>query len=668
VTVVHIDIETYSELDLTEVGVYRYAEDPSTKIHCLCYAIDGGPVKRWIAGDVIPTDLAALLVDADFPPRFNVLHELRAWNANFERVMLNSQAGQRFGCPRTAIEQWTCTMVLAAYNGLPKGLDDCAAALSLRGKDKDGAKVMRLLCAPKRPTKKDPSTEYRPDTHPEMFESLYAYCEQDVEVERSIHKRLPRLPEVEQRLYWLDQEINDRGIRVDTALVDRVCGMINQKAEDFQKRAIAIAGVSTSQRDEILKWCASRGVYLEGYRKDDIAAALKKKDLPPEVREVLEIRRYASRQASGSKFYAAKRAACADGRLRGMFQFFGAVPTGRWAGRIVQLQNLSNQGYPETAPEDVLNLDLDGVEMLYGDAMPLFGNMTRAMLIPSQCRRFIVGDFSAIEARVLAWLAEETWRLNVFKTHGMIYEASAAEMFGVPLQEFIDYKKRTGEHHPLRKKGKVAELALGYYGGVNALIIMGALKMGLREDELQPIVDAWRQANPNIKRLWWAVSDAAINAVDKPGTLHHAGKCVFKADANWLMIKLPSGRVMRYWQPRLEDYESPWGWKKQLSYMGERQLPGKTQRVWGRVETHGGKLVENIDQGIARDCLREVLFRLVDAGYREDIVGHVHDEGVLDAAHGHPDDVRKIMARPIEWAPGLPLDGSVGEMMRYAKD
>lgn len=658
---VHIDIESYSELDLADVGVYAYAQHPSTEILCLCYAIGAGPTRRWLPGQPIPADLMdAMLAGA----------RLRAWNSNFERVMLTEHPGKTFGFPATRIEDWDCTMVLSAYNGLPKGLDDCAKEMSLPGKDAEGTKVMPKLCKPKRPTKKDPTTRYLPSTHPELFEKLYAYCEQDVVVERSIHGRLPAMPDVERRLHWLDQEINDRGVPVDMALVNRVCDLIDQKASEFEQNAVAICGFSTTQRDEVMAWCASRGVYLDAYRKDDIAAALKRRDLPSDVREVLEIRRDARRAASGSKFYAAQRAVSRGNRLRGMFRHFGAVPTGRWAGAIVQLQNLSNQGYPESAPDDVIRFDLPEIELMYGDAMPLFGDMTRAMIVPSEGRRLIGGDFKAIEARVLAWMADEDWRMEVFRTHGMIYEASASQMFGIPFSDFVEHKKRTKEHHPLRKKGKVAELALGYYGGVQALINMGALKEGLKEEELQPIVDAWRRANPNIRKMWWAIQKAAVDAVDHPGQVYAAGKCHFKCDGQWLMIRLPSGRVMRYWKPELEEYESPWGKKKQLSYMGERQIEGSTKRVWCRVETHGGKLTENIDQGIARDGLREALFRLCDRGYREMIIGHVHDEGILDVPFGFGscEEVAEIFAEPLPWAPTLPLGASVSEMMRYMKD
>lgn len=652
----HADIESFSEIDLTEVGVYAYAEHPSTRIYCLSYIREDGVKGTWIAGEPKPADL-------------DEVTNWRAWNSQFERVMLNSHAGKTFGFPATSIEQWTCTMVLSAYNGLPKQLGQCAQAIGLKdGKDKEGAKIMRLLCQPKRPTKKDPTTEWEPHgAHREMFEKLYAYCAQDVEVERNIHKRLPRLPEIEQKLFWLDQEINDRGIRVDMPLVNRVCDLIELKAADFQERAVAICGHSTTKRGEILKWCASQGVFLDGYTKDDVASALKTKSLPPDVREVLEIRRDASRQSSGSKFFAAKRAVCADGTLKGTLRFMGAVPTGRWAGSIVQLQNLSNKGYPESAPEDVQQFDLETIEMLHGDAMPMFGNMTRAMLVPKPGHKFITCDFSAIEGRVLAWLAEEKWALDVYRTHGKVYEATASQMFGIAFEEFGRYKNETGKHHPMRSKGKVASLACGYGGSVGALVKMGALKEGLTEEELPILVKAWREANPRIVRSWYAVDDAMMAAVKTPGTVHHAMKCAFKADANWLMIKLPSGRVMRYWQPKIEEVDKGWGVKPTITYLGERQLEGTTKRVWCRVDTYGGRAVENCTQGLARDCLRESMFRLEERGYK--IVCHVHDEVILEVPHGFGSakEVEEIMSQDIEWAPGLPLAAAGEEMLRYAK-
>lgn len=669
----HADIESFSEIDLTEVGVYAYAEHPSTRIYCLSYIREDGVKGTWIAGEPKPADL-------------DEVTNWRAWNAQFERVMLNSHAGRTFGFPATSIEQWTCTMVLSAYNGLPKQLGQCAQAIGLKdGKDKEGAKIMRLLCQPKRPTKKDPTTEWEPHgAHREMFEKLYAYCAQDVEVERNIHKRLPRLPEIEQKLFWLDQEINDRGIRVDMPLVNRVCDLIELKAADFQERAVAICGHSTTKREEILKWCASQGVFLDGYTKDDVASALKTKSLPPDVREVLEIRRDASRQSSGSKFFAAKRSVGGDERIRGTLRFFGAVPTGRWAGDLIQPQNFSNKGYPQSAPADVTNFDIPDIEMLYGDAMPLFGNMSRAMLVPKKGCRFIGCDEAAVEGRIAAWFAEEKWALDVYRTHGKVYEATAAQMFGLPFTDFLHHYGYTDDelaapewwkrdpanmkkHHPLRPKGKVSSLACGFGGSVGALVRMGALREGLTEDDLPALVKQWREANPNIVKAWWAMDRAAISAVEKPGQVFSAVKCAFKSDGNWLMLKIPSGRVLRYWKPRIEEVDKGWGLKPQLTYFGERQLEGSSKRVWCKVDTYGPKVFQNAVQSLARDVLREALFRLHDAGYKT--VFHVHDEIVVEAPFdfGSVKEVEQLMSAPMPWAPDLPLAAAGEEQMRYAK-
>lgn len=336
-------------------------------------------------------------------------------------------------------------------------------------------------------------------------------------------------------------------------------------------------------------------------------------------------------------------------------------------GSLVQLQNLSNKGYPEDAPSDVMQYDVPTIEMLHGDAMPMFGNMTRAMLVPKPGHRFITCDFSAIEGRVLAWFAEEKWALDVYRTHGKVYEATAAQMFGIPFEEFEKYKKDTGKNHPLRAKGKVASLACGYSGSVGALVKMGALKEGLTEEELPGLVSQWREANKRIVKAWYAVDDAMKAAIQAPGSIHHAMKCSFKADAHWLMIKLPSGRVMRYWQPRIEEKDKGWGARPTITYLGERQLEGSTKRVWCRVDTYGGRAVENCTQALARDCLREAMFRLEENSYR--IVCHVHDEVILEVpvGFGSVKEVEALMSAPMPWAPDLPLAAVGEEQMRYAK-
>ncbi|AEG59352.1 DNA polymerase [Desulforamulus ruminis] len=652
-TILSIDIETYSSVDLAKSGVYRYTEAPDFEILLFGYAFNEELVRviDLASGETLPESVLAALTDPEIVKT--------AFNANFERTCI----AKHFGQPMPP-EQWRCTQVHALTLGLPIRLDGVAKAMKLeQQKDSAGKALIRYFSIPCKPTKTNGQrTRNRPEHAPEKWAQFKAYCRQDVEVERTIRKALERypIPEIEQKLWILDQKINDRGVRVDPELVAHAITCDTAYQKKLEAEAVRLTGLENPKSVAQLKsWLMeAEGLEIESLSKETVPTLLKQTESET-VKRVLELRQELAK-TSIKKYQAMDRARCQDNRIRGLLQFYAANRTGRWAGRLVQVQNLPQNKLKDLdlARQLLLSGEYDTLELLFESVPGVLSQLIRTAFIPSAGCRFIVADFSAIEARVIAWLAGEKWRMDVFSSHGKIYEASASQMFKIPVESIT-------KGNPLRQKGKIAELALGYQGSVGALVQMGALKMGLKEEELPELVSSWRQANPNIVQFWRDVEKTAITAVQEKRavTLRHG--IVFSYESGALFIRLPSGRRLAYVRPKIgvnERFNKP-----ALTYEGVEQ--GTKQ--WGRLYTYGGKLVENIVQATARDCLAESLLRLHQVGYQT--VMHVHDEAVLDV----PDDkdmeeaqeyICYVMGEPIPWAPGLPLRADVFETGYYKKD
>lgn len=642
-----IDIETYSSVDLIKSGVYAYTEALDFEILLFAYAFDDEPIQiiDLAQGEKLPPELLAALTSS------KVIKT--AYNANFERTCI----AKHFDLLMLP-DQWRCTAVHATTLGLPGNLDGVAKSMKLEAqKDKAGKALIRYFSIPCKPTKANGGrTRNLPEHDPEKWEKFKAYCIQDVEVERAIRKRLIKyeVPQSEQSLWALDQEINDRGVRVDTELVKHAIACDTSYQNKLIAEAKELTGLENPNSVSQLKaWLEEKGLKVTSLNKDAISKMIDKSE-DETVKRVLKLRQELSK-TSVKKYQAIERALCQDNRVRGLLQFYGAGRTGRWAGRLVQVQNLPQNKLSDldTARNLLKAGQYEMIELLFDQVPFVLSQLIRTAFIPSEGCRFIVSDFSAIEARVIAWLSGEKWRLEVFNTHGKIYEASAAQMFNVPVESIT-------KGNPLRQKGKIAELALGYQGGKGALIQMGALDMGLKEEELPELVDAWRESNANIVKFWYDVEKAAISAVRdrKEQRLQHG--LLFFYESGILFIQLPSGRRLAYARPKLIRDER-FG-KDALTYEGSEN--GK----WTRLNTYGGKLTENIVQAVARDCLAVALKRLDAAGYRT--VMHIHDEAVLDTEEGTGslEHVEKVMGEPISWAKGLPLtaDGFVAHY--YKKD
>ena len=649
-----LDLETYSSVDLGKSSVYRYVESPDFDILLLGYSADGGEVQvvDLAQGEQIPTEVIDALTDECVCKW--------AFNAQFERVCL-SQWLRRNGYPlrneRYAAPDdpcmaylnpagWHCTMVWSAYLGLPLSLKDVGAALGLdKQKLTEGRELIRYFCVPG----KD-ATRRMPASAPEKWATFRGYNLRDVETEMAIQERLRKYPVPEEvwSQYHLDQQINDRGIGVDRTLVRGAIGIDKRSREELTARLQELTMLDNPNSVQQMKdWLAANGLQTDTLGKKQVAELLK--TAPEPLKSVLVLRQQLAK-SSVKKYQAMENAVCADGRVRGCFQFYGAR-TGRWAGRNIQLQNLPQNKMAdlEQARFLVRAGDYDSVRLLYDSTPDVLSQLIRTALIPSPGRTFFVADFSAIEARVIAWLAGEQWRQQVFAEGKDIYCASASQMFGVPVEKH-------GVNGHLRQKGKIAELALGYGGSVGALKAMGAIEMGLKEDELKPLVDAWRTANPMIVKLWWEVDRAVTRAVsDKTATETHSIR--FTCQSGMLFITLPSGRRLAYVRPRIG--ENQFGGSA-ITYMGTNAA-----KQWARLESYGPKFVENIVQAISRDILCYAMQALRDCA----IVAHVHDEVILEADPGMSlEAVCERMGRTPPWAQGLLLRADGYATPFYKKD
>lgn len=659
---ISIDIETYSENDLGKCGVYKYVQHPDFDILLFGYAVDGGAVRvvDLASGETLPEEVLAALS--------NETVTKWAFNSNFERVCLSewlrrnhSEYFSSYNVPGDTVSDylnprgWKCSMVWSAYMGLPLSLAGAGAVLGLEEqKLKEGKDLIRYFCVPCKATKANGGrTRNLPEHDREKWERFKSYNQRDVEVEMSIQEKLRNfpVPDFVWEEFWLDQEINDRGILLDIDMVENAIlldGISKDKLSDSMKKITGLENPNSVA--QMKQWLSSRGVETETLGKKDAARMIADRDMDEEVAEALKLRLQLAK-SSVKKYQAMRNAVCRDSRARGMFQFYGANRSGRWAGRIIQLQNL-----PQNHMEDleqarglVKNGNYEALSMLYDSVPNVLSELIRTAFVAGDENKFCVLDFSAIEARVLSWLAGERWRMEVFVNNGDIYCASASAMFGVPVEKH-------GRNAELRQKGKIAELALGYGGSVGALKSMGALEMGLAEEELQPLVDSWRTANPNIVRFWWDVDRAVKKAVKQrePSVLRGIR---FECRSGMLFTTLPSGRRLAYVKPRIG--ENRFGGES-VTYEGV----GGTKK-WEQIESYGPKFVENIVQAISRDILCYAMRTLSHCR----ICAHVHDELIIECRKDASlDAVCEQMGRTPPWAEGLVLRADGYETQFYKKD
>ena len=655
-----IDIETRSSVDIGKAGLYKYAQSPDFCILLFAFQEDGNPVEvvDLAQGEEIPEHAVRMLADPDVTKH--------AYNAAFEWYCLN-RAGYR-----TPLEQWRCTMAHGLYCGYTAGLDATGKAIGLpqdKQKLAAGKALIRYFCVPCRPTKTNGSRTWHQPWHAkEKWELFKEYNRQDVVTERAILNRLEQfpMPEAEQKQWQMDVLMNAFGVRVDTELIKGALYIDAVSTQELTEEAVRITGLGNPNSGaQLVPWLNTQcgRERFQDIQKATVADALDhREDYPEDVQRMLEIRQQLGK--TSIKKYVAMDTAKGEGdRVRGLTQYYGANRTGRWAGRMVQMQNLP-RNYLKTldyARDLVKDKNYAGLKLLYGNVPDTLSQLIRTAFIPSEGNKFVVSDFSAIEARVIAWLAGEQWVNEVFATHGKIYEATAAQMFGVPVERIA----KGNPEYSLRQKGKVATLALGYQGGTSALIAMGALNMGLTEDELPDIVSRWRQANPRIRDLWYAVENAALAAMETARPQAIRG-LIFALEGDllygqsFLTVRLPSGRKLYYPKPFLK--ENQFG-KQALHYY----TVGQQTRKWEVASTYGGKMTENIVQAIARDCLAVTLERIYDRGLQT--VFHVHDEVIIDAPmETTVEEICDLMAEPIPWAPGLILKGAGFESSYYMKD
>lgn len=647
-----IDLETYSSNNI-KYSVYKYVEAPDFEILLFAYAFDDDPVRvvDMAQGETLPDDVKAALYDKDVIKT--------AFNANFEINCLRKYF------PDLPEEQWECDRILSLYNSYPPHLAAVAKAMHFdedRQKDTRGKALIRYFCLPCKPTKANGGrTRNYPKDAPDKWEIFKEYNRQDVVVERAIRDKLVNLrpPDFEHENWLIDQAINRNGIMVNQTLVDNAIRLSGEYREKLLARATEITGLDNPNSPlQVKGWLEERlGRAVDSLSKAAVADMLTG-DLPEDVREMLTIRQKISK-SSIKKYDAMRMAACHDSRIRGMFQFYGAARTGRFAGRIVQLQNLPRNSMPDLdlARNMVLDGDLEALEMCFDDVQDVLSQLIRTALEAPPGKRFIVADFSAIEARVIAWLAGEEWEMKAFAEGKDIYCATASAMFGVPVVKH-------GVNGELRQKGKVATLACGYGGGIGALKAMGADKMGLTDDELQTVVRKWREASPYIVKLWADVENAAMNAVSGIPTTIKQKNLHFHVEDDALYIELPSGRHLVYLHPHLGQNRFGSDAILYTGLSGSKTTAGR----WGTLETYGGKLSENLVQAIARDCLCAAMKRLTDADYK--ICAHIHDEVILEMPEGKGslDDAVRIMCQNEPWNKGLVMNADGFEAKYYQKD
>ncbi|WP_270272261.1 DNA polymerase [Enterococcus faecalis] len=640
-----LDLETYSSVDISKCGVYKYSESPDFEIMLFAYSVDGSSVEvvDLTQGERIPREIIDALSDETV-----IKH---AFNANFERVCLSRFLGvDGFLSPRG----WHCTMIWAATLGLPLSLAGVGAVLGLdKQKLSEGKDLIRYFCVPCAPTKTNGGrTRNLPHHAPDKWTSFKEYNVRDVEVELAIQKKLSKFPVPQETWeeYWLDQEINDRGIEIDMTLADAAVHLDELSKNEINKKLQELTGLENPNSViQMRSWLSKHGLEVESLGKAAVSELLSSTD-DELLKEVLLLRQQLAK-SSVRKYQAMQNFACSDNRARGLFQFYGANRTGRFAGRGIQLQNLP-QNHMEDLEEArglVRQGDYDSLSLLYDSVPNVLSELIRTAFVPKNGMKFIVSDFSAIEARVIAWLAGEKWRQEVFKNGGDIYCASASQMFGVPVEKH-------GVNGHLRQKGKISELALGYGGSVGALKAMGALNMGLTEDELQPLVTSWRDSNPAITKLWWDVDRSVKDCIKQRGKTETHG-IKFEYKSKFLFIHLLSGRKLAYVKPQIG--ENRFGGESVI-YEGVG-----TTKKWERLESYGPKFVENIVQAMARDILCFAMDNLRQYG----IVGHVHDEVIIEVEpHTTVEEINKIMAQAPSWADGLVLNADGYECMFYKKD
>lgn len=648
-----IDLETFSTVPIAKAGAQKYIASPDFEILLFAYSLDGAPVEvvDFAQGEILPAWVAEAIISPEY-----IKH---AYNAPFEWGCLSKYIGRQL-----PPEQWRCTMFHGLYAGYTAGLSATGKALGLpedKQKLNTGKALIRYFCVPCSPTKTNGGrTRNYPRHSPERWELFKEYCKQDVVTEMEIERRLSAIPvpDFVQKEWETDLIINSRGVAVDMDLVNGALDLGNSVRSQLMQEAAQLSGLDNPNSvSQLTGWFETEmDEAISDLRKSTVADLLERKNNSGTVQRMLEIRQELGK-TSTKKYDAIDAAVCPDGRVRGLLQFYGANRTGRWAGRLVQVQNLPRTYTEplELARDLVKRRSLDALKAVYGGVSDTLSQLIRTAFIASPGNVLIDADFSAIEARVISWLAGEDWRLEVFRTHGRIYEASASQMFGVPLERI----KKGNPEYALRAKGKVAELALGYQGSTGALINMGALKMGIPEEDLPDIVNRWRETNRRIRDLWYKMDAAAVQVISQGGSvglncLVIAREFDYNQNTDCMTITLPSGRKLYYIAPQLGL--NRWG-NPSITYMGVND-----KNKWGRIETYGGKLVENCVQAIARDCLAQAIEHLEEAGLP--VIFHIHDEVVIDCP---PDaatleEVVRIMSRPIPWAPGLPLgaDGWVG--------
>lgn len=679
-----VDIETKSSVDIGKAGAYRYAQSPDFEILLIAYMVDDDPVKLidlqeyrdWCRKNI--RQGMDLCRGTETWERYHALDEFcaalnnpsvikHAYNAAFEWYCLN-RAGYA-----TSLDQWRCTMAHGLYCGYTAGLDATGKAIGLpqdKQKLTTGKALIKYFCVPCKPTKTNGGRTWNLPKHaPEKWALFKEYCKQDVVTEHEILKRLDQfpMPEEEERLWQMDIRMNAFGVRVDTDLIEGALAIDAISTEKLTGEAIELTGLKNpNSAAQLLPWLEENGASLPNLQKATVEEALQRKDIPSKAGRVLELRQQMGK-TSIKKYITVDNARGEGDRVRGLSLFYGGNRTGRWAGRLVQPQNLP-RNYLKTldyARKLAKAKNYEGIRLLYGNVPDTLSQLIRTAFIPSEGNKFVVADFSAIEARVIAWLAGEQWVNEVFATHGKIYEATASQMFHIPVERIV----KGNPEYSYRQKGKVATLALGYGGGTAALIRMHALENGLTEEELPDIVQRWRQSNKRIVDLWYAVEQAAMTVMQtaQPQT---ARGLLFSLEGDlvygqtFLTIRLPSGRKLYYARPFLQERETPYG---EMKLAVHYYTVGQKTRKWELTSTYGGKLTENIVQAIARDCLAETLKRIDALGLQ--VVFHVHDEVIIDAPQSVTvDEICALMAEPIPWAPGLVLRGAGFENDYYMKD